>query len=171
MGNSITLNEAHSILEKLFNKEWERRDLEDDVIVIDGKVRHLFVVSQSKSYQIELERGFLYASAKGHPVMRDVAPGDIIFSVVNGEVVSVEIAMDTASETLGNELGYIINCVYCFFSCPISLIPLRSKIAGLRPFDKNGYLPQAGYIHHLSSSVAYVFITEAKKAGNTLRKL
>jgi len=165
------INSARNVLQSLFNGEWEENGdaTGNNEIFINGKVIRLFIVGQGQSYEIESKRGHIYAPQNGYPNMRIVQPNDIIFSCSGGQIKSVNVALQSAQQTYGNEEGLRIDCLYSVLQNVINITPLRPILAGASPFNGNGHLPLRGYIHPLNVRAARILMEEIIRLGNTPR--
>lgn len=166
-GNCISASDALDILHRFFDGEWVEIGKYCDRIWLNGMIIHLFLVRQTENFDLESERGHLWAPQKGYPKMRDVKPGDIIFSCQNAKIRSINVALGTATDTFGTTDGWRIDCLYSVLTNPLDIRPLRHKLARYQPFQPgNGHLSQKGYIHHLHPFAAELLMNEIYKLGN-----
>ena len=146
-----------------------------------------FIVFQGRSFNEEFENGYLWAPKRSKDReelfywknMTKVKKGDIIFSIVRGEVVSVnEAASDCtehsrpASKKSSNweENGWYVKVNYNLISNPIKMKGHFSEIKDMlpsrySPFDKNGDGNQ-GYLFEIGSMLANYILDLILKNNN-----
>jgi len=142
-----------------------------------------FIVFQNKTFEQEIKGGYLWAPQKtetGKSVhhwtrMKEIQPGDVIFSLVQQKVVSINQAIVgavTANKPvdLGDEWtnkGYLVKVKYNYLGTPLSLKEIMSEILPLAehkysPFASTGRGNQ-GYLFAIKDELGEYFIERIKE--------
>ncbi len=151
-----------------------------------------FIVFQGKSFAEEFREGYLWApklSKDGEEIfhwknMTKIKKGDIIFSIVNGKLVSVNEAMSDcmestkpASKNSSNweENGWLVKAKYNLINNPFKVKEHFDEIKDMlpsrySPFDKNGDGNQ-GYLFEIGPKLAsYILDLTKDDFANSMKE-
>lgn len=143
-----------------------------------------FVVFQNQTYHEEKKGQYLWAPQKTQnnkslfywESMKNVNPGDIIFSMFKQHLYSVNVATERAIDaqnpfdkntTVWGKLGWLVKAQYNELEHPVSMKEYRNEILELSPpkyspFTKNGGGTQ-GYLFEISDEFGEYFMNLVKK--------
>jgi len=151
-----------------------------------------FLVYQNQTFQYQSKGGFLWSPQKaesGFSVhhwtrMKEIEPGDLIFSIVQQRVVSINQALTSATSaekpaemptgnTWGQE-GYLVNAEYHLLQEPFSV---RENIEEMLPLAQHKYSPftstgsgNQGYLYTITDELGE-YLLRGIQEGNDLRFL